>query len=150
MKKIISIVVAALLIVGLVVLLILPGLKKDNNPVVDPEVPFVDDTNRYIVIINDTGKVLNEVHLYLGDGTEIKSMINPDETSFTIKIDNSYSDITEFKVKFVDNYDRWYEKTETNVPSYGRTTINVKNDDYIKRKGDIWRNINELFNELFK
>ena len=47
-----------------------------------------DTQSRYLTIINDTDQIINEVHISVGEGTEIEHgyQLNPDEKSFSIKI----------------------------------------------------------------
>ncbi len=107
-----------------------------------------DAKGRYLTIINETDQIINEVHIAVGEGTEIEDMEleNPDETSFSIKIPDQYSEFDAFKVVLIDRYEMAYTKNVTDVPLTGRTEVVISKDDYLETKGDFWKKVNKFFN----
>lgn len=107
-----------------------------------------DTKGRYLTIINETDQVINEVHITVGEGTEIEDMEleNPDETSFSIKIPKQYSEYDDFMVVLIDRYEMAYTKNVTDVPLTGRTEVVISQDDYLESKGDFWKKVNKFFN----
>ncbi|MBQ6873237.1 MAG: hypothetical protein IJO24_02895 [Clostridia bacterium] len=107
-----------------------------------------DTAGRYLTIINKTEQVINEVHVYVGEGTEIESMEkeNPDETSFSIKIPVAYAKYSEFIVELIDRYGLKYQKEVQNVGLLGRTEVVISEDDYVKQNGDFWNKVDQFFN----
>lgn len=145
-NKILIIFGGILLAIGLVFGGFIIGRKTSNNnqgvSVSDAE---KDKENRYLTIVNETDKVINEITIMLEDGTEIDSINNPDKDSITIQIDDAFSEHKDLVVKMVDNYDRLYMKaSETSLK--GRSTIAISQEDYVQQEGDWWKNISEWFN----
>lgn len=107
-----------------------------------------DEDGRYLTIVNGTNQVINEVHVTVGDGTEIESceQNNPDEDSFSVEIPDEYSEYTEFNVIFIDRFGMKYEKKINDVPESGRKEIKLTSDDYVKQSGDFKRKIDRFFN----
>ena len=107
-----------------------------------------DEEGRYLTIVNKTDQIINEVHITVGDGSEIEKMkqTNPDENSFSIEIPKQYSEYDTFTVTLVDRYDLKYIKKVTDVADKGRTEVVITEDDYVKEKGDLWDKINKWFN----
>lgn len=107
-----------------------------------------DEEGRYLTIVNKTDQIINEVHITVGDGSEIEKMkqTNPDENSFSIEIPKQYSEYDTFTVTLVDRYDLKYIKKVTNVADKERTEVVITEDDYVKEKGDLWDKINKWFN----
>lgn len=107
-----------------------------------------DIKSRYLTIINDTEQVINEVHIAVGDGTEIEEMeqTNPDETSFSIKIPKQYAEYSTFTVTLIDRYGIKYQKEINNVPVKGRTEVKINKENYVKEKGDFRNKIDKFFN----
>ena len=107
-----------------------------------------DEEGRYLTIVNKTDQIINEVHITVGDGSEIEKMkqTNPDENSFSIEIPKQYSEYDTFTVTLVDRYDLKYIKKVTDVAVKGRTEVVITEDDYVKEKGDLWDKINKWFN----
>ena len=107
-----------------------------------------DKNNRYLTIINETEQVINEVHVSVGEGTEIEAAYreNPDKKSFPIELPKEYKDYTEFKVTLIDRYELKYEKTVTDVKEKGRTEVKFTEEDYIKQDGDLKKKVNKFFN----
>ncbi len=104
--------------------------------------------DRYLTIINATEQTINEIHVTVGEGTEIESMTrkNPDAESLSIKIPEAYNEYTEFTVTLIDRYDLKYQKTISNVPLKGRSEVKITKDDYVKEKGDLKDKIDKFFN----
>ena len=107
-----------------------------------------DEESRYITIINETGQTINEVHVYVGQGTEIEHAYqkNPDEQTFSIEIPEEYSEYEAFEVKLVDNYERIYEKKVEKVKKTGRTEVVMDETSYVEKKGDWKSKVHEFFN----
>lgn len=142
MKKALIIIVAVL-VVGIVLMgMFAQDARKSNDNAQK------DKEGRYLTIINDTNQIINEVHITVGEGTEIEDMrqTDPDETSFSIEIPKEYSDYTTFVVTLVDRYGMKYQKEVIDVSAKGRTEVTVKETDYIKEKGDFWNKLDKLFN----
>lgn len=119
MKRIIVIVIAMILafVLGGGVMFVFMNWSTSGNTRTTNDKAEKDEKSRYITIINDTKKTINEVHIYVGVGTEIEKAYqkNPDEKSFSIEIPQEYDEYEEFKVSLVDNYERVYEKTVKKV-----------------------------------
>ncbi len=107
-----------------------------------------DEKGRYLTIVNETDQIINEVHVTVGDGSEIEKMkqTNPDESSFSIEIPKQYSEYDTFTVTLIDRHDLKYIKEITNVADKGRTEVVISEDDYVKEKGDFWDKVNKWFN----
>ena len=107
-----------------------------------------DEKGRYLTIVNETDQIINEVHVTMGDGSEIEKMkqTNPDESSFSIEIPKQYSEYDTFTVTLIDRHDLKYIKEITNVADKGRTEVVISEDDYVKEKGDFWDKVNKWFN----
>lgn len=122
--------------------------NNQGNTRVENDKAERDEKGRYLTVINSTGQVINEVHIAVGDGTEIESceQRNPDEESFSVEIPEEYKEYKTFKVTFIDRYGMKYEKKVDDVSDSGRTEINLSEDDYIKQSGDFKRKINRFFN----
>ncbi|MBR5048558.1 MAG: hypothetical protein IKX74_02770, partial [Erysipelotrichaceae bacterium] len=69
----------------------------------------------------------------------------PDEKSFSIEIDDVWTDYETFKVILVDTYDLHYEKTAS-VSKTGRTEIKITQDDYVEYPGDAARRLEKWLN----
>lgn len=105
MKKVIFIIVVIFLlltIIGIVFVIFTGNNTKTLND--DAE---KNENGRYLTIINKTDQIINEVHITVGNGTEIENMkqTNPDETSFSIEIPKQYSEYTTFTVILIDRHD---------------------------------------------
>lgn len=107
-----------------------------------------DKNGRYLTIINETNQIINEIHVFVGEGTEIEDMKreNPDETSLSIKIPKQYKDYTEFTVVLVDRHGLKYGVVVSDVSEKGRTEVKITADDNIKSKGDFWKKVSKWFN----
>ena len=103
---------------------------------------------RALTIINETEQIINEIHVTVGEGTEIENMQrkNPDAESLSIKIPKEYNEYTTFTVTLVDRYGLNYQKTVDNVAPKGRTEVKITEDDYVKEKGDLKDKIDKFFN----
>ena len=69
MKKVVIIVISLILVLGIGVA-IGRWIKDQDDDSNDKAVK--DEKNRYLTIVNETGEVINEVHITVGDGTEIE------------------------------------------------------------------------------
>ena len=146
MKKILIIAGSVLLVIAIICIIIAVTANQDTRkPNDDAE---LDEKGRYLTIVNETDQIINEVHITVGDGTEIDDMkqTNPDETSFSIEIPKQYSEYDAFTVTLIDRYDLKYVKEITDVADKGRTEVVITEDDYVKEKGDFWDKINKWFN----
>ena len=141
--KIIAGVVVAIIVVVIICCVLFGGDSRVNNDKAEQ-----DEDGRYITIINETDQVINEVHIMIGEGTEIEAMrqTNPDETSFSIEVPDEYSEYTTFVVVLVDRYDLKYVKEIADVKSKGRTEVVISENDYVKEKGDFGGIIDKFFN----
>lgn len=146
MKKVIFIIVAIILlltIIGIVFVIFTGNNTKTLND--DAE---KNENSRYLTIINKTNQIINEVHITVGNGTEIENMkqTNPDETSFSIEIPKQYSEYKTFTVILVDRYELKYVKEINNVSDKGRTEVVVTEEDYVEGEGDFWNKVDKWFN----
>lgn len=123
-------------------------LNKDGSSRVNNDKAEKDTQGRYLTIINDTKQVINEVHITVGEGTEIEQSYqeNPDENSFSIEIPKDYDEYETFTVIFIDRYGLKYQEKVTNVKERGRTEVKITEDDYVKQDGDFKRKIDKFFN----
>ena len=122
--------------------------NNDGQSRISNDIAEKDTKSRYLTIINDTDQIINEVHITVGEGTEIEHgyQLNPDEKSFSIKIPDAYNEYDTFKVTIIDRYELKYEKQVANVKKEGRTEVKITKDDYIKQDGDWWVNVQKWFN----
>lgn len=146
MKKVIFIIVAIILlltIIGIVFVIFTGNNTKTLND--DAE---KNENSRYLTIINKTNQIINEVHITVGNGTEIENMkqTNPDETSFSIEIPKQYSEYKTFTVILIDRYELKYVKEINNVSDKGRTEVVVTEEDYVEGEGDFWNKVDKWFN----
>nr|WP_317283958.1 hypothetical protein [uncultured Sellimonas sp.] len=148
MKKvlIIFIVVVLILVAGIGGFVYLSN--RNGNSRVTNDKAEKDEKNRYLTIINGTNQVINEVHITVGEGSEIEHSYqeNPDENSFSVKIPKQYDEYKEFVVTLIDRYGLKYEKKVTDIKENGRTEVKITEDDYTKQKGDTKRKIDQFFN----
>ncbi len=150
-KLLIILAIIALVVIGIVIGAV--GIlhfkdKDEGDSRVTNEEAEEDKEERYLTIINDTGEVLNEVRIFVGEGSEIESAYqkNPDETSFSIKIPEEFEEYDTFTIVFIDRYEFKYEKTISGVATEGRTEVKISQDDYIKQDGDTFKKIEKWFN----
>lgn len=146
MKKklvIIGSIIAFIVIAAFVLLIFINQDTRLSNDYAEKDIK-----SRYLTIINDTEQVINEVHIAVGDGTEIEEMeqTNPDETSFSIKIPKQYAEYSTFTVTLIDRYGIKYQKEINNVPVKGRTEVKINKENYVKEKGDFRNKIDKFFN----
>lgn len=146
MKKALIIAVSVLSVVIIVGVIISVNANKDTRTLND--YAEKDEKGRYLTIVNETDQIINEVHVTVGDGSEIEKMkqTNPDESSFSIEIPKQYSEYDTFTVTLIDRHDLKYIKEITNVADKGRTEVVISEDDYVKEKGDFWDKVNKWFN----
>lgn len=144
-------------IIGIIIISVLTfgGIYVYNNFIDDSGNSRVENDEaqknkdkRYLTIINKTDKTINEVHVEVGEGTEIEEAYqeNPDENSFSIEIPKEYNEYKKFAVRLVDSHDMYYIKTVDKVKETGRTEVTITGDDYTKRDGDWKRKLEEWFN----
>ena len=150
MKKILGIIIAVIIAFALGALTVTIFMNRETpgeTRVANVEAQK-DIDNRYLTIVNETKQTINEVHVFVGEGTEIEDAFqkNPDEKSFSIEIPSEYENCEDFRVKLVDNYERVYEKVVDKVKKNGRTEVVINEDDYLEEKGDWIKNIYEFFN----
>lgn len=146
MKKALIIAGSILSVVIIVGVIISVNANKDTRTLND--YAEKDEKGRYLTIVNETDQIINEVHVTMGDGSEIEKMkqTNPDESSFSIEIPKQYSEYDTFTVTLIDRHDLKYIKEITNVADKGRTEVVISEDDYVKEKGDFWDKVNKWFN----
>lgn len=146
MKKALIIAGPILSVVIIVGVIISVNANKDTRTLND--YAEKDEKGRYLTIVNETDQIINEVHVTMGDGSEIEKMkqTNPDESSFSIEIPKQYSEYDTFTVTLIDRHDLKYIKEITNVADKGRTEVVISEDDYVKEKGDFWDKVNKWFN----
>ena len=103
---------------------------------------------RYLTIINKTGQIINEVHITVGEGSEINKAYqkNPDDESFSIEIPEEYKKYETFNVTLVDRYGSKYEKKVSKAKQNGRTEVKLTEENKVKQKGDLKRSIDKFFN----
>ena len=144
MKKIVGIGIVVVLVLAMGIGIgILVSKKKSSND--DAE---KDKNGRYLTIINNTKEILNEVHITVGDGTEIEHAYqnNPDEESFSVEIPKQYNEYETFTVTVIDRNGMEYKKKAKNVKGKGRTEVVIEKDDYVEQEGDLWKKISDWFN----
>lgn len=151
MKKVLSILIILIVLIALAVV----GMgiynhitNHDGQSRVSNDAAEKDTQNRYLTIINDTNQIINEVHIFVGEGTEIEHgyQLNPDEKSFSIKIPESYDEYDTFMIEVIDRYGLKYGKQITNVNKEGRTEVKISENDYIKQEGDWKKKFDRWFN----
>ena len=150
MKKIIGIIVGAIILIGIIVGVIIFAINKDTrgtSRVKNIKAEKKKD-ERFLTINNKTDLIINEVHIYLSDGTELEDAFqkNPDEKCFSIKINEEFNEYDKFKVELIDRYGRKYVKSVDKVKKTGRTAVSITKDDYKKQKGDFKRNLDAKMN----
>lgn len=146
MKKAFIITGSIFLVVAIVGIIIAANTTKDTRKSNDDAEK--DEKGRYLTIVNETDQIINEVHITVGDGTEIEDMkqTNPDESSFSIEIPKQYSEYSTFTVTLIDRYDLKYVKKVNDVADKGRTEVVITEDAYVEEKGDFWDKVNKWFN----
>lgn len=138
-----GILLAMILVVSMLFTVVTLRNRQGTNDAAEKDI-----TGRYITIINNTEQVINEVHITVGNGTEIEEMQqkNKDEKSFSIKIPKQYDEYTDFTIILIDRYNMRYEKEISNVAPKGRTEAVIDKDNYVEQKGDFWNKIDKFFN----
>ena len=139
-----------IIIIAVVLLLVLTGIgavhhftDERGNSRITNDMAESDKQGRYLTIINHTDQIINEVHITVGEGTEIEHgyQENPDEESFSVEIPEEYKEYSTFTVTFVDRYGMKYQKKITDVSERGRTEVEITEED-----GDLTRKIDRFFN----
>ena len=112
--------------------------KTKDKSGVENDIAEKKEDERYLTIVNKTGQVINEVHITVGEGTEINAAhkVNPKE----------YTEYDVFGVILEDRYGFLYEKEISDVKKAGRTEVPITKKDKVKRKGDWKRKIDQFFN----
>ncbi len=107
-----------------------------------------DKDGRYLIIVNETKQVINEVRVTIDNGTEVDKMKKEDidKKSFPIEIPKGYADYNDFTVTLVDRYDTEYQKKVSNVPKKGHVEVTITKDDVIKETDSLKNKINRFFN----
>lgn len=146
MKKALVICGVAVVIIAIAAIVI--AIMAPKDPITNNDDAQKDKEGRYLTIINSTEQIINEVHITVGDGAEIKAMDvkDPDETSFSLEIPEEYDEYTDFIVTLVDRHDLKYQKEVNEVPPKGRTEVKFTEEDYVEEKGDWWDKVNKWFN----
>jgi len=146
MKKVLIIIASVVVIIVIAVLAIVIMSKKDSRITNDDAEK--DEKGRYLTIINNTNQIINEVHVTVGNGTEIEDMkqTNPDEKSFSIEIPEQYSEYDTFLITVIDRYDMKYQKEIKDVKKQGRTEVEIKEENYVEEKGDFFDKVDKFFN----
>lgn len=131
--------VLAVLIIGAGIFVIYD--RKDSND-------YAQNHGRSLTIINETGQVINEIHVTVGKGTEVEDMQrkNIDKKSLSIKIPKNYADRHKFTVILVDRYEVQYKKTVKNVLDKGPTEVVVSEKDIVKESNSVKKKIDKFFN----
>lgn len=150
MRKIFGIIVGVIMtilaIAGVIRFVIIPRLPGKNDEKVTIEKAEKSKEDRYLTIINGTDQVINEVHVTVGEGTEIEKKDNPNENTILVKIADAYDQYDTFTVTLIDRYGLKYEKSVSDVKKTGRTEVKITEDDGVKQKGDWKRKIDKFFN----
>lgn len=146
MKKLLEIIMAVLMAVVLIVISVLciKSKSQDNNVKAEE-----DEKGRYLTIVNDTGEIINEVYVYVGEGTEIESAHreNPDKKSFSIELPKGFDEYRKFTVLLVDRYEVEYKKEISDVKEKGRTEVVISKDDKDEETDSSWKKIVRFFNK---
>lgn len=123
-------------------------LDKEKNEVISNVEAEKHKDKRYLTIINETEQIINEVHVYFGDGEEADTMKREklEQESFSIQIPEELLNYDEFKVTLIDRYGYKYEKIIDNVSETGRTNVKISEKNKVKQKGDFFRKIEQFFN----
>lgn len=150
MNKVIGIIIAVMVIVLAIVGFVFINSSGQGKTRTTNDKAETDEEGRYLTIINETGEIINEVRIQVGEGTEIESMYqkNPDEKSFSIEIPEEYEEYNKFTIIVIDRYELKYKKTVKEVKEKGRTEVKITKDNYVKQKGDWKKKWIEWFNEL--
>ena len=122
--------------------------KTKDKSGVENDIAEKKEDERYLTIINETGQIINEVYITVGEGTEINAAhkVNPKKESFSVKIPDDYDEYSIFHVTLKDRYGFLYEKEISDVKKAGRTEVPITKKDKVKRKGDWKRKIDQFFN----
>ena len=146
MNKTLRLVVVSIIL--LVSIITLSACKNYGNSIITNDKAQKDKNDRHLTIINETEQVINEVHIYVDEGTEIESAYqkNPDGDNFSITIPKQYEEYDKFKVKIIDRYGLKYEKIVSNVEKNERREVVITKDDYVEQKGDWKRKLDKTLN----
>lgn len=148
MKKVIAVVIAVILVLIVGIVIGVSVMNDKGNTRQTNDKAEKDEKNRYLTIINKTGEIINEVHITVGEGTEIEQgyQENPDEDSFSVKIPKDYEEYDSFTITLIDRYELKYETTIEDVKEKGRTEVVITKDDYVKQDGDWKKKLDDWFN----
>ena len=80
--------------------------KTKDKSGVENDIAEKKEDERYLTIINETGQIINEVYITVGEGTEINAAhkVNPKKESFSVKIPDDYDEYSIFHVTLKDRY----------------------------------------------
>lgn len=114
-----------------------------NRTDINNEEAVVDEENRTITIVNKTNQVINELHVYVGEGTELMEfrMTNLEETSISKKLSKDYDKFEKFSIVLVDRYGLDYGKEDVSVKLKGNTEIIIDESNHIEKDGDFYKKI---------
>lgn len=101
------------------------------------------ESNLYFTVINKTGKIINEIIVTSGEGTEIEKIEDPSEKSTSIKIPKEHADDQEFTVIIVDRYGTTYKVERKIKKKTGRIEIPISQDD----KDESGNILDDIFNK---
>ena len=121
-------------------------LLNEDEPATKNAKAEADTNNKSITIINSTNQIINDVYIYVGEGTEIAHEQNPDENNIVITIPEEFENYDSFKITLFDRYGSKYEKEIHGIKNAGRTEVEITQDNYIKQDGDWWVKIQKWFN----
>lgn len=107
-----------------------------------------NNDERILSIIDETGQVINEIHVYYGKGTEIEEalQINPDSQNIRIPISHDYDEKDEFTVVLIDRYGVKYRKSCKGVPNDETTEIIITEKDKLEDSEDSFTKLSKFFN----
>ena len=146
-SSVLPIIIVLILIIACVVggITFYKHLTKVDEPSTQNAKAEADINNKSITIINNTNQIINDVYLYVGEGTEIAHKSTPDENNIVITIPREFEKYDSFKITLFDRYGFKYEK-EIKIKKAGRTEVEITKDDYIEQDGDWWKKIQQWFN----
>ena len=142
-----SCIAVVLIIISIVGIVHVSEVRKENrraqNIIVDE-----NSNDRTLIIVNDTGEILNLIKVYLSDCSEIEKVRikNPDDEITTIKIPRKFRHETNFTVALTDRFGLKYEKTVSSASLGQKVTLKFTKDDYKKQSKDFVKKFNKFFN----
>lgn len=109
-----------------------------NHHVTNEKAIKEKEQKRFITVINGTNLTINSVEITAGDGISVATLKNPDDTSFSFEIVDTWKDYEQFHIVLMDVYDLHYEKT-VKIPETGKVDVKITQNDYVEYDGDYWR-----------